>query len=66
VAGEGALDARLSAIEYEMIVDALKLHGGNMTDAAKQLGLTRRILGLRMDKYKLGHKSFRKQNLSTE
>lgn len=59
VAIEGALDARLSAIEYEMIVEALKLHGGNMTDTARQLGLTRRILGLRMAKYNLDHHSYR-------
>ncbi|MCE1172927.1 MAG: hypothetical protein LWW84_16685 [Azovibrio sp.] len=31
-----------------------------MTGAATQLGLTRRILGLRMAKYKLDHKNFRK------
>jgi Nif-specific regulatory protein len=55
----GGLETRLNAIEYEMIVEALKLHHGNMTEAANQLGLTRRILGLRMSKYKLDHKSFR-------
>ncbi|MGC3963638.1 MAG: sigma 54-interacting transcriptional regulator [Rhodocyclaceae bacterium] len=60
VASEGALDARLSAIEYEMIVETLKLHRGNMTEASIRLGLTRRILGLRMAKYKLDHKDFRK------
>jgi Nif-specific regulatory protein len=53
------LEARLNAIEYEMIIDTLKLHHGNMTSAATQLGLTRRILGLRMAKYKLEHKDFR-------
>jgi Nif-specific regulatory protein len=57
--GEGSLEARLGAIEYEMIVEALKLHHGNTTDAATQLGLTRRILGLRMSKYKLNHKDYR-------
>ncbi|MBS1209715.1 MAG: hypothetical protein H6R19_2113 [Proteobacteria bacterium] len=55
----GALDSRLSAIEYEMIVDALKLHHGNISDAAGQLGLTRRILRLRMLKHKLDYKDFR-------
>jgi len=59
VASEGGLEARLNAIEYEMIVEALKLHHGNMTEAATQLGLTRRILGLRMNKYRLDHKRFR-------
>lgn len=56
----GGLESKLNAIEYEMIVDALKLHGGNMTETASQLGLTRRILGLRMQKFKLNHKDFRK------
>ena len=61
VANEGALDARLCAIEYEMIVEALKLHHGNMSESAMQLGLTRRILGLRMAKYSLDHRNYRKQ-----
>lgn len=55
----GSLEARLNAIEYELIVDALKLHQGNMTDAAGHLGLTRRVLGLRMAKYDLDYKNFR-------
>lgn len=59
VSAAGTLEARLGAIEYEMIVEALKLHRGNMTEAATQLGLTRRILGLRMDRYRLDHRNFR-------
>lgn len=55
----GSLEARLNAIEYELIVDALKLHQGNMTEAAHHLGLTRRVLGLRMAKYDLDYKNFR-------
>jgi len=56
---EGSLDARLNAIEYEMIIESLKAHHGNMTDAAAELGLTRRILGLRMAKYSLNHKNYK-------
>jgi Nif-specific regulatory protein len=55
----GNLETRLSAIEYETMVEALKLHHGNMTATTTQLGLTRRILGLRMAKYKLDIESFR-------
>lgn len=55
----GSLDAKLNAIEYEMIVDALKAAQGNTTEAVTQLGLTRRVLGLRMSKYKLDRKIFR-------
>ena len=55
------LDAKLQAVEYEMIVEALKTHKGNMTKSAEELGLTRRMLGIRMDKYKLSYKPFRKE-----
>jgi Nif-specific regulatory protein len=55
----GSLDTRLAAVEYEMIVEALQLHHGNMTEAAEQLGLTRRVLGLRMERFKLSYKHYR-------
>ena len=54
------LDAKIEAVEYEMIVEALKTHHGNMTEAAKELGLTRRILGLRMEKHAINYKTFRR------
>lgn len=53
------LEARLASIEYEMIVEALRQHRGNMTEAAKALGLTRRTMGLRMKFFNLSYKSFR-------
>lgn len=53
------LEARLAAIEYEMLLDALRLHSGNLTKAANELGLTRRTLTLRMKKYNLAYKTFR-------
>jgi len=56
---KGGLNARLGAIEYEMIVDALKTQDGNMTEAARELGLTRRILTLRMQKYGISYKDYR-------
>jgi Nif-specific regulatory protein len=59
VAYAGGLEARLKAVEYEMIVEALKLHHGNTTEAATELGLTRRILGLRMASYKLNRRDYR-------
>ena len=58
---KGNLESRLNAVEYEMIVEALKIHRGNTTEAAKMLGLTRRILGLRLNKYNLDHKGFHQQ-----
>lgn len=56
---KGGMDAKLGVIEYEMIIDALKTYGGNMTEAARELGLTRRIFGLRMKKYNINYKDFR-------
>jgi Nif-specific regulatory protein len=53
------LEARLASIEYEMIVEALRQHRGNTTEAAKGLGLTRRTMGLRMKRFNLNYKSFR-------
>ncbi|MBG0775927.1 MAG: sigma 54-interacting transcriptional regulator [Desulfovibrionaceae bacterium] len=60
--GDGApngLEARLASIEYEMIVEALRQHRGNTTEAATALGLTRRTMGLRMKRFNLTYKSFR-------
>jgi Nif-specific regulatory protein len=42
-----------------MLEEALRRHKGNTTKAAHELGLTRRMIGLRMKKYNLGFKRFR-------
>jgi Nif-specific regulatory protein len=42
-----------------MIVEALKTHQGNITNAARELKLTRRVLGLRMVKYGISYQDFR-------
>ena len=54
------LEAKIQAVEYEMIVEALKTHNGNTTEAAKELGLTRRILGLRMERHGINYKNYRR------
>ncbi|WP_320172405.1 sigma 54-interacting transcriptional regulator [Maridesulfovibrio sp.] len=53
------LEVRLANIEYEMVVEALRQHRGNVTEAANALGLTRRTMGLRMKRFNLNYKSFR-------
>jgi Nif-specific regulatory protein len=53
------LVAKLDSVEYEMIVEALTNNKGNMSLAAEELGLTRRILGLRMEKFAINYKKFR-------
>ncbi|GLK61673.1 vanadium-dependent nitrogenase transcriptional regulator VnfA2 [Azotobacter vinelandii] len=55
----GILDVRLGQAECELIAEALKRHKGNMTESAAHLGLTRRVLGLRMARHNLNHKEFR-------
>ena len=60
-----SLEGKIQAVEYEMIVEALKTHQGNMTEAAKELGLTRRILGLRMEKHGITYKSFRRLDIAS-
>ncbi|TVR89731.1 MAG: GAF domain-containing protein [Spirochaetaceae bacterium] len=56
----GSMPTRLDAIEREMIVDALKGSGGNMGVAAKLLGISERVLGLRMRKHDLSFQQFRR------
>jgi len=66
---KGGINGRLAAIEYEIIVDSLKASDGNMTEVARDLGITRRILGLRMEKLGISYKDYRiveKKNRSTQ
>lgn len=53
------LQAKLDAVAHEMIVDALKTNQGNMTHTARELGITRHTLRLRMDKLDIDYRKFR-------
>jgi len=53
------LDDKLNAIEREMIVEALKNCRGNKTQAAQLLGVTERVMGLRVVKHGLKPRDFR-------
>lgn len=53
------LDESLEEVEHELIVNALRNCRGNMTKASKVLGITERMLGLRMKKYGLEYKEYR-------
>ncbi|GHV54723.1 sigma-54-dependent Fis family transcriptional regulator [Deltaproteobacteria bacterium] len=55
----GSLDAALEKIERTLLVNALTEERGNMAKAAQNLGITERIMGLRMKKYGLSFKPFR-------
>jgi two-component system, NtrC family, response regulator HydG len=49
----GALDFKLSALEKNTILKVIEKHGGNITKAAKELGLTRTALYRRLNKYEI-------------
>jgi len=55
------LEAKLDGVEYEMIIEALTMHKGNISAAALELGLSRRILSLRMAKFGINYKKYRKE-----
>jgi Nif-specific regulatory protein len=56
---QGKLPASLSALEHEMIMDALKSSRGNAARAARTLGVSERFMRLRMTKYGIDGKRFR-------
>nr|CAE26817.1 Sigma-54 dependent, Vanadium nitrogenase transcriptional regulator, VnfA [Rhodopseudomonas palustris CGA009] len=61
-----SMEAKVEAVEYEMIVEALKTHNGNTTEAAKELGLTRRVLGLRIEKYGIDYRIYRRSYIAKQ
>ena len=55
----GTLETTLDAVEREMIVEALKNARGNKAKAARALGISERIMGLRVRKHGLSTKAYR-------
>ncbi|WP_206214219.1 sigma 54-interacting transcriptional regulator [Desulfovibrio sp. ZJ369] len=55
----GGLQERLDELERACIVEALEWSRGRMGKAAARLGLTERIMALRLKKYGLDYKDFR-------
>jgi Nif-specific regulatory protein len=53
------LEAALSRLEKELIVEALKISEGNMAAAARQLGITERQMGLRVHHYGINWRIYR-------
>ena len=56
----GTLQERMDELERACIVDALSYHEGHMGHAAQSLGLTERVMALRMRKHGISYKEFRK------
>ena len=55
----GTLQAMMDNLEREFIIDALKSARGNQAKAAKILGITERVMGLRIQKHHVEPKRFR-------
>ena len=55
----GHLQEALDTLERELVVEALKSTRGNMTRAAQELGVSERIMGLRVRKHRLDPRRFR-------
>lgn len=55
----GRLKEMICTIEKEIIMEELKRSSGNMSKAASALGITERIMGLRVEKYGIDIKIFK-------
>ena len=53
------LQEAVENLEKELISEALKSNRGNMARAARKLGITERIMGLRVKKYNINYKNYR-------
>lgn len=50
----------LDDLERRLVIEALKAESGHMTKAAARLGLSQRVMGLRLKKYGLDFRTFRR------
>lgn len=57
---KGTLNNVMEKVEKQMIIDTLILTKGNISKAATQLGITERIMGLRISKYSINAPSYKK------
>jgi Nif-specific regulatory protein len=55
----GTLQSILDNVECDLIIDALKASRGNKAKAARALGITERLMGLRVNKHGIDPKRFR-------
>jgi len=56
----GGLEEEMAKVEKELLLDALKSSKGNAAEAARNLGITERMIGLRIQKYDIDYKRFRR------
>lgn len=62
---QGTLQESLDCLERDLIVDALKVSRGNMAESARRLGISERVMGLRVRRYGIDWRRFR-QNRNRE
>jgi Nif-specific regulatory protein len=62
----GTLEGILGRVEKQMLLDALVTTKGNLTKAAEVLGITERMMGLRIKKHGISPKRFKTQEASIE
>lgn len=55
----GTLEIILGRMEQQIIIDALIMTKGNIVKAADQLGITERMMGIRLKKYEIEAKRFK-------
>ncbi len=58
-ASSGSLTEALDAFERDMIIDALKSSRGNITEAARILASTERVIGIRVKKYRIDVRQYK-------
>jgi Nif-specific regulatory protein len=55
----GSLELVLGKVEKQMIIDSLIANNGNIAKSAVQLGITERIMGLRIKKYNINIQNYK-------
>ncbi|MFI5137074.1 MAG: sigma 54-interacting transcriptional regulator [Sphingobacteriales bacterium] len=56
---KGALENVLAGVEKQMLIDTLTSTRGNLAKAAEVMGITERIIGLRIRKYKINTRMYK-------
>ncbi len=56
---QGRLDETLARVERELLIEALKNAKGNKAQAARDLGITERLMGLRVKRHNVEPKQFK-------
>lgn len=59
---KGTLNIILDKVEKQLIIDTLIATRGNVSKAAEQLGITERIMGLRINKYNINTQMYKQSH----